>query len=304
MASAGRAHSLRTVSVVTTAEAEEAVAQLLEKLFSQPASSFTDADTGRVTVSVYLEHWKPKAKSLGDKIVKGLAEIKRCGLKVAPAKVNFAKLKRQDWADSWKRHFKPLAIGSALLIKPSWSRRRPRKGQAVVILDPGLSFGTGQHPTTAFCLAQLATRQKVDTKSSFLDIGTGSGILAIAAAKLGYGPILAFDLDPEAVRIATANARKNRVGHKMEIRQADLMKLLARGATAYDLICANLISTVLISQRNRIVARLKPGGRLVVAGITKDEFSQVQKAFERAGLGLLASRTEDQWRSGAFGWAK
>ncbi len=154
-------------------------------------------------------------------------------------------MKREDWAESWKRHFKPIEIRvkarpsaarqsasqpPSLLVKPSWSRRRAAKNQAVVILDPGLSFGTGQHPTTAFCLHEIARCRQPGTAQSFLDIGTGSGILAIAAAKLGYAPVQAFDFDPESVRVAGDNARKNRVTGRLKLTRGDLAKLpLAAG---------------------------------------------------------------------------
>ncbi len=189
-----------------------------------------------------------------------------------------------------------------MLIKPSWSKRPAKKNQAVIVLDPGLSFGTGQHPTTSFCLNQLADRHTQDgqSKASFLDIGTGSGILAIAAAKLGYSPVHAFDFDPEAVRIARENARKNYVAEKLRMTRGDVTKIPARSAAKYDLICANLISTLLVAEQRRIIARLKSGGTLVLAGILNGEFSFVQRSYEKAGLRLVASRREKEWRSGSF----
>jgi ribosomal protein L11 methyltransferase len=215
-----------------------------------------------------------------------------------------SKLKSQDWAESWKRHFKPLEIGSALLIKPSWNHRIPRKGQALVVLDPGLSFGTGQHPTTAFCLKQLAARRHSGRRQSLLDIGTGSGILAISAAKIGYGPVRAFDFDPQSIRIARENARRNRQSRKIQFLQQDVSKLPARASKKYSVICANLISTLLVAQCGRILARLEPEGTLIVAGILKDEFDTVRRAYEKAGLALVASRVEKEWRSASFRWEK
>src|ERR1019366_8464695 len=159
------------------------------------------------------------------------------GLDIGPGRISLLGVSREDWAESWKLHFKPLLIGSALLLKPSWSRRRPGKGQAVVVLDPGLSFGTGRHPTTAFCLRQLVARRRSGESQSCLDIGTGSGILAIAAAKLGYAPVDAFDFDPEAVRIARANARRNGVAARIRFQRRDLTKLPRRSARQYSLIC-------------------------------------------------------------------
>jgi ribosomal protein L11 methyltransferase len=211
----------------------------------------------------------------------------------------------KDWrgskvSESWKRHFHPLAIGRSLLVKPSWSKTRPAKNQAVVVLDPGLSFGTGQHPTTSFCLRQIVRNRKPGAAQSFLDIGTGSGILAIAAAKLGYAPVHAFDFDPKSVRVARENARKNRVENKIRLTRGDVTRLPLRPARQYDLICANLISNLLISERWRIVNRLKPGGTLVLAGILAAEFGEVERAFAGLKLRRVAGRTENEWRSGAF----
>ena len=139
--------SLWKISVATTREAEEAVAELLQNCLGQPASSYTDAETGATKVSVYLSkqiQWTKCRAAL----LEGLEQIKRCGLKTGATKLSLQKIQRQDWAESWKRHFSPIEIGRHLLIKPSWSKRPPKKDQAVVVLDPGLSFGTGQHPTT------------------------------------------------------------------------------------------------------------------------------------------------------------
>jgi ribosomal protein L11 methyltransferase len=237
-------------------------------------------------------------------ILDGLKRITNCGLKIESGKVTLAKVRREDWAESWKRHFKPIEIGDTLLVKPSWSKKLPRQNQAVVVLDPGLSFGTGQHPTTAFCLRALVRHRTIGVRRSFLDMGTGSGILAIAAAKLGYSPVYAFDFDPEAVRVARANARVNGVHKQLRLARADVTKLPLHPARRYDLICANLISTLLISERRRMMAQLNRGGTLVLAGILKSEFLQVQKAFEELGLKLAVRKAENEWCSGSFHYAQ
>src|SRR5208282_5720001 len=167
-------------------------------------------------------------------------------------------------------------------------------------LDPGLSFGTGHHATTSFCLHELVRRRRAGEGQSFLDIGTGSGILAIAAAKLGYSPVHAFDFDPEAVRVARANARANAVHKNLRISRGDVAKLPIRAVRQYDLICANLIAPLLIAARRRIVNRLRRDGTLVLAGILKSEFSQVQKIFSKLGLKLAATQAGNEWRSGSF----
>jgi ribosomal protein L11 methyltransferase len=232
----------------------------------------------------------------------GLERIARDGLDIGTGRVSLKRIRREDWAESWKRHFKPLLIGSALLIKPSWSRRRPQRGQAVVVLDPGLSFGTGRHPTTAFCLRQLVALRRRGEAPSCLDIGSGSGILAIAAAKLGYRPVAALDCDPDSIRIARDNARRNGVSARIRFLRQDLANLPRRSMRKYSVVCANLISNLLVAERERILACLRPDGALIAAGILKTEFGQLREAFESAGLRLTTSRSQDEWRSGAFAW--
>ena len=170
----------------------------------------------------------------------------------------------------------------------------------MVILDPGLSFGTGQHPTTLFCLSQLARRRRRGVAQSFLDIGTGSGILAIAAAKLGYSPVRAFDFDPEAIRAARANVNSNSVAALVSLRRADLTRLPAKSAARFDVICANLIFDLLLAEADKIIKRLKPEGTLVLAGILVSQFDRVRERFEQSGLRLVAHRIQKEWRSGAF----
>jgi ribosomal protein L11 methyltransferase len=169
-----------------------------------------------------------------------------------------------------------------------------------VILDPGLSFGTGQHPTTTFCLEQLVTRRPHEVSQSFLDIGTGSGILAIAAAKLGYHPIHAFDFDPAAIRAAKANALQNHVERLVRLYRKDLRQFSARANRRFDMVCANLVYDLLIEQSKRVLSLLEPNGTLVLAGILAVQFAKVSRVYTAAGLKLVATRTIREWRSGTF----
>jgi ribosomal protein L11 methyltransferase len=295
-----KSQPLWEISVLTSLEEEAAVVELLGKVFKQAAAVYCNEKTKVTRASIYCQRradWTPAKRSA---LAEGLRAIKANGLNPGTARIRVRPVKREDWSESWKRHFKPIEIGARLLIKPSWVKRRPRKSQAVVVLDPGLSFGTGNHPTTYFCLRELAAGRKDGQAQSFLDIGTGSGILAIAAVKLGYAPVTAFDFDPEAVRVARENARQNGVLNRLHFGQQDITKLPLRSAEKYDLICANLISNLLVAEKRRIVNRLRPGGRLVLAGILREEFPQVQGAYEPLGLELVRCRVGGEWRSGAF----
>jgi ribosomal protein L11 methyltransferase len=255
------------ISIATTLEAEDVITEMLGGFFSNPASSYFDYEKKTSRVSVFIPH--KISPDILEKIREDLKNLKKCGLEIGSGKISVTQVPPEDWAESWKRHFKPMEIGRVLLLKPSWIKKRPKKGQAVVVLDPGLSFGTGQHATTEFCLQEIVRNAVTLKRQSLLDIGTGSGILAIAAAKLGYKPVCAFDFDPEAVRVARANARSNGVLPKIKIVQDDVTQLSARTNWRYDFICANLISDLLVAERKRIVAQLSPGGILVLAGILK-----------------------------------
>jgi ribosomal protein L11 methyltransferase len=288
------------VSISTTGEAEEAVACLLERVFQKPPSVYCDEATGARKVAVYPERLRGTARTVRADLRGALRQLQDCGLDFWPGRITVKPLRRENWAESWKRHFKPIEIGSFLLIKPGWSKRRPRKGQRVMILDPGLSFGTGHHPTTLFCLQQLARCRRPGEKQSFLDIGTGSGILAIAAAKLGYSSIEAFDHDPAAIRVSRQNVKRNRVQHCVWPQQKDLSKLKSRNVKTCDVICANLARDLVIGESSKIVSRLKPGGKLIVAGILRHQFREVQKNLRRFNLTLQVEMTDKCWHSGQF----
>jgi ribosomal protein L11 methyltransferase len=288
------------ISVTTSPEAEEAVAALLENLFRLPATVFAAAGSRPPVVAVYCPDRRPWSGDRRATLEAGLRRIQSCGLSIRPAKISARRLARKDWADAWHRHCQPLAVGRSLLIKPSWSRRRPRPGQAMVVLDPGLSFGTGHHPTTAFCLRQVVAGRNAARALAFLDLGTGSGILAIAAAKLGYTPVHAWDNDPQAVRAARRNARKNRVTDRVAIRLQDVRHARGSPRRRYDLLCANLTDDLLLSAVDAITGLLRPGGILILAGVRTTEFPRVRRAYEAAGVRLRRAQTQNGWRSALF----
>src|SRR3954471_19877609 len=149
--------ALRQIAVSVSAEAEEAVLELLGEIFGQPAAFYSNAETGDHLASVYLEKktdWNPdKEQELSAR----LENLKVCGLNIGPGTISCKSIRKEDWPESWKKHFKPMEIGRSLLIRPSWTRIRKKPGQHQIILDPGLSFGTGQHPTTRYCVEELVT---------------------------------------------------------------------------------------------------------------------------------------------------
>lgn len=291
---------LRSISITTSLSAEDAVGVLLELERGQTPSSYTDALTRLSTVSVYGEIETQDVAGIKRRLREGLQALADDGIDIVPARIQVKKVPARDWSESWKRHFKPLDLGPRLLVKPTWSRRVPKKTQALVVLDPGLSFGTGQHATTRFCLEQLVALRDPQSAQSMLDVGTGSGILAIAAVKLGYQPVNAFDFDADCVRVANENTELNGVAAVLIVTHDDITQVPKKPKQRYSVVCANLICDLLIAERDRLLARVTPGGSLVLAGILETQFTLVRKTFEAAGWKLVAATTDKEWRSGTF----
>jgi ribosomal protein L11 methyltransferase len=294
----GELEQIISVQVLTTPEAGESVGALLESIFGTTASVWASDGSGEAKVTVYLERESidlAEETSLGE----GLDVLRAVGLDVGAGDWAVEPVKREDWSESWKKHFSPIQVGDRLLVKPDWEEIEPKLGQAVVILNPGMSFGTGHHATTLFCLRQLAECVTVGGGKSLLDAGTGSGILAISAAKLGYGPVEAWDFDPVSVQVARRNAEQNGLAHVLAFEERDLTKM-PLGGRKFDVVCANLMSELLIAEKAKLASWLAPAGRLVLAGILEEQFAGVEAAFCGFGMELIAAESLDEWRSGTF----
>lgn len=291
---------LYRISAVTSVEAEEAVAEALGSITERPVTTYHELESGTVRVSVFLDSRRQWTCGCSRNLRKALRRIEECGLSVGPASISLKPVPR-TWAESWKRHFKPLEIGGRLLIKPGWSKKKPKPNEATITLDPGLSFGTGQHPTTAFCLGELVRHAKHSKTEelSLLDLGTGSGILAIAAAKLGYRRIHALDFDPDCIRIAKENAERNQVSGLIRFQRQDVTRL-PRVGRKFSVVCANVTADLLIQTADRIVNRMAPGGSLALAGVLEREFARVRDCYKDLGLMFARGKTEKEWRSGVF----
>lgn len=200
----------------------------------------------------------------------------------------------EDWAEAWKEHFPVLRVGHRLVIRPTWREHQAAPTDVVLSLDPGMAFGTGLHPTTRLCLAGI--EQWADSAllsdARVLDVGTGSGILAIAAALMGASYVLGVDIDPVAVETTKANAAANDMADFIEARTGSLP--LAE-PERFHLVVANLISGLLIDLASELAATLRPGGRLLAGGIYKDREAEVQSAFESAGLRVVGRLAEEDW---------
>jgi ribosomal protein L11 methyltransferase len=219
------------------------------------------------------------------------------GCPLPTSSLGVRRIPHEDWAENWKLHFQPESVGRRLYVCPPWNCTPP-PGRVAVIIDPGMAFGTGQHATTRGCLLLLeaAVAQRAVTRA--LDIGTGSGVLAIALAKLGVAEVWAIDTDTTACAIAADNARCNRVGTHVSIRSR-----VDEVAGLFDLITANLFANLLDELAVRFSLLLGPDGVLICSGFLTADESRVRSAYEAHGLQVVRRHEEQSWVTLALqGW--
>ncbi len=208
-----------------------------------------------------------------------------------------ATMAREDWAESWKRFFHARRLSSRVAVCPSWERS-PQDVAVVVEMDPGMSFGTGQHATTTACVQLIDDLAAAGDTGSLLDLGCGSGILSIAAAKLGFAPVLAMDIDPIAVTATIENVARNQVASTVTARQHDLA--VWEPAERWHVTVANILAPVLIEHARRVAAGVATGGWLILSGILTTQFEDVQRAYGAHGLRLERSLALGEWTTGLF----
>lgn len=216
-----------------------------------------------------------------------LDELRGLGLgTIDPA--TYAWVQEEDWANAWKAYFKPTRVGERLVVIPSWESYDLQEGDLPLYLDPGMAFGTGTHPTTSLCLRSL--ERVVKPGARVIDVGTGSGILAIAARRLGAGEVVAIDIDPVAVRVAQENAAQNNV--QIDVRHATLDQVEQEPA---DLVIANIIASIIIEILPDVAARMKPGARFLASGIIAEKKQAVLDALVATWLLPVEAREENGW---------
>lgn len=285
------------VSVEVDLETAEAVAEVLSRYAYRGVVVEGGPDgwhTGPVVVRGYLpaddDLWSHKKR-----IEEGLWHLGQIRPIPDPS---FRPIAEQDWAEVWKKRLTVLQIGEHLVIRPSWLDYDPRPQDVVIELDPGMAFGTGLHPTTQLCLSAL--ERLVQPGMDVLDLGTGSGILAIAAAKLGAKRVLALDSDQQAVKVARSNTMDNDVDDCVTVRRGSL----SDASGAYDLVVVNILARVIVEMvESGLSERVRPDGILITAGIIVDQVDEVARAFDRGNLKLVERRQRGDWVSLLASWA-
>jgi ribosomal protein L11 methyltransferase len=204
--------------------------------------------------------------------------------------IDYRTVSDDTWKDTWKKYYKPFYVTDHMVIKPTWEEFTPRQDDQVIEIDPGMAFGSGTHETTAMCIQLL--KENIRGGENVIDVGTGSGILAIAAGLLGAGAVLAVDIDRDAVRVARRNVDHNGLDRIISVQEGDLLKHVKEQC---DICVANIISDVIIANCASLMQHIVPGGLFICSGIVVDRTEEVHDALEKAGYQILEERHRGEW---------
>lgn len=311
----------KELTIHTTEEAVEMITNFLH-----------EAGAGGVTIEEHVDNDKPRDTSLGqwfeippndipegeakilgyfpegisleevtEQIKERIEELREYNIDPGQPAYSVREVDEDDWANNWKQYFKPLRVSDRLTIKPTWEDYTPQSEQEQIIeLDPGMAFGTGTHPTTSLCLRTL--EGVIQEGDEVIDVGTGSGILAIGACRLGASKVLALDLDPVAVSSARENTRLNGLEEQIQVVESDLLSVLKQGeGSALSLklpvrvVVANILAEIILLFIEDVYEALQPGGIYIASGIYKNKEQAVADALLAAGFEITQTAREEDW---------
>ena len=218
-----------------------------------------------------------------------LVELKEMGIDLGEAKVEHEKMYEEDWANTWKQYYKPSKVGEKIVVKPIWEEYEQKEGELVVNLDPGMAFGTGTHETTRMCIQAL--EKYVKEENTVFDVGCGSGILAIAAAKLGAKLAVGVDLDPVAVESSIENVGYNNLNN-IEILHGNLVEVIDGKA---DIVVANILAEIICILTDDVKRVMKDGGVFITSGIIHDRVDMVCEKLEATGFEVIEKNRDGEW---------
>lgn len=303
------------VTVLTTTEGSEAVSQALidcgasggtqiedRRDFDEehrPAGMWDIMDASiaeKMREDVCVTAYYSAAVNAGDVLAHIRGELERLKRELSDVmplgkmEIETGGIDDENWAEYWKKDYKPFRLGKHMVVKPGWEQYEAQQGDIVLEIDPGMAFGTGTHETTALCVELI--EEYMQPGASVIDIGTGSGILAIAAIECGAGEALATDIDPLAVKVAAENVQRNGCAGKVEVRQGDLLEVVDRKA---DVVVANIIADVICGLAAPAKTCVKEGGLFICSGIANEREEKVLAALHEAGYEEPDIRRKGEW---------
>lgn len=299
------------VQIKTTTEAEEAVSNILYEAgvgglaiedpndvlaFMKNEDDWDYIDPSLLNQEfegVIIKGYFPESEDLIDKIElikQNVEKIPQYNLDKGLGEVTVTEVYEKDWQDSWKKYYKPKKVGDKIVVKPSWEDYEKKADEIIIELDPGMAFGTGTHETTMMCIQKLEQYLKKD--DAVFDIGCGSGILSIAAAKLGAGKVIGVDLDAVSVESSRKNVAMNNVENIVQIREGNLLDVVDEKA---DLIVSNIVAEIIIDMTKNIKKYLNRDGIFISSGIILEKLDLVKESLESQGFVIVETYTMNDW---------
>ncbi len=248
--------------------------------------SILNADKSHASVSYFVE----KGSNLSDDL--SFLRERLSANAFGDAKIEVVGVCEEDWANSWKAYYKPFKIGKIVIV-PAWERYEAQDGEIIVTMDPGMAFGTGTHETTRLIIGLL--QKYVKAGDSLLDVGTGSGILAICGAKLGAGECYAYDIDPMSVRVANENIKDSGLEGRIVCEQSDLLKQAYKMAGGYNIVCANIVADIIIRMTPDVSDFMNDKTVLLASGIISERCHDVVECFEQNGFKIVEVAEDNGW---------
>lgn len=302
------------VTIKTTTEAVEAITNILDDLrtggvmiedpkdfFFQKKNEldwdyveeevFNKRNSDGVLIKTYISEER-NVMELVETIKQKVSALTGFGIDIGEGSVSLGQVNEEDWANEWKKYYKPTKIGEKLVVKPTWEDYEVQDGDLVIELDPGMAFGTGTHETTTMCMREL--EKYVTEDSKVFDIGCGSGILAIAAAKLGAKDVIAVDLDEVAVKVAAENVAHNHVQDSVQVLHGNLIDVVSDKA---DIVVANIIADIIKILARDVHSCMKEDAVFISSGIIHAKVDEVKESLIENGFEIIEVKTLGEWNA-------